>query len=341
MIWKVCFILGLGIFLTTILIACLSLKRKYKRGRVLTPLKILFIGIALATIVLFVPVYAYEVSGNRGVGEWVEIIMRSIHSISGLFSGGADFSLIRQNSEGVAWWVRNGYTIVFAFLFVFAPILSLSAVLSLFNDVAAYLRFLVHSNQKVYVFSELNEKSLALAKSLYEEAQKNVLIFAQVSEKGEDSDKGFIEEAKELGALCFQKSVTAINLSFRDKHRQTVYFMIAQEQSKNVHDALTIIESRKDDPNTHLYVFSTHIETELLLSQAYDSISENGMKLRRVSEVRSLINRTLYDDGYKNIFQSAVQDSNGVKQIQALVIGMGKFGTEMVKALSWFCQMDG
>ncbi len=273
MIWTVCFILGLGIFLMTIVIASLSLKRKYKRGRVLTPLKILFIGIAIATIVLFVPVYAHDIAGHKGVNEWVEIIMRSIHSISGLFSGGADFSLITQNSEGVTEWIRSGYTVAFAVLFVFAPLLSLSAVLSLFNDVAAYLRFLAHANRDVYVFSELNEKSLALAQSLHEDSKKNVLIFAQVFEKGEDTDKEFVEEAKELGAICFQKNVTAINVSFGDKNRQTVYFMIAQDQSKNVHDALEIIENRKEDSNTHLYVFSTHIETELLLTQAYESVN--------------------------------------------------------------------
>ncbi|MBR5033920.1 MAG: hypothetical protein IKX71_01305, partial [Bacteroidales bacterium] len=32
---------------------------------------------------------------------------------------------------------------------------------------------------------------------------------------------------------------------------------------------------------------------------------------------------------------------NGDKQISAVIVGLGRYGTEMLKALSWYCQMDG
>lgn len=71
---------------------------------------------------------------------------------------------------------------------------------------------------------------------------------------------------------------------------------------------------------------------------AYNDIK---IKVRRVNEVQSLIMRNLYENGFEKIFKSAYNDSSGVKKINAVVIGMGRHGTEMTKALTWFCQMDG
>ena len=60
-----------------------------------------------------------------------------------------------------------------------------------------------------------------------------------------------------------------------------------------------------------------------------------------MDEVQSLVFRTLYEQGYQKIFQSATEQENGEKHISAVLVGMGKHGTEMAKALAWFCQMDG
>ena len=65
------------------------------------------------------------------------------------------------------------------------------------------------------------------------------------------------------------------------------------------------------------------------------------LKVRRIEEVRALINRILYEDGEK-IFAGAQPAADGMqKQISALVVGLGQYGTHMLKSLSWFCQMDG
>lgn len=54
-----------------------------------------------------------------------------------------------------------------------------------------------------------------------------------------------------------------------------------------------------------------------------------------------MIFRTLFDNGGR-IFDSALcMEGEQDKIISAMVLGTGAYGTEMVKNLSWFCQMSG
>ncbi len=53
-----------------------------------------------------------------------------------------------------------------------------------------------------------------------------------------------------------------------------------------------------------------------------------------------MIYRFLYDDGY-SIFQNAIPQESGDKRITAVIAGLGQYGVEMLKALIWYCQMDG
>ena len=80
----------------------------------------------------------------------------------------------------------------------------------------------------------------------------------------------------------------------------------------------------------------------MLVANAFNSDDDDiKIKVRRVNEVNSLVMRNLYDNGFEKIFKSAYDDGSGIKKINAVIVGMGLLGTEMTKALSWFCQMDG
>ena len=40
------------------------------------------------------------------------------------------------------------------------------------------------------------------------------------------------------------------------------------------------------------------------------------------------------------LFDEAIDMENKGKEISALILGVGRLGTEMLKALTWYCQMD-
>ncbi len=339
--WTIFLILSAISLIASIIFAFIRAKTKYKSGRLSDPLKILFAGVILSSVFLFIPIYLNTFkTGGCGIFETVLI---AIHNMIRLFIAGSEFDFITSNLVGVTTVIYKGYTTLFSILFVLAPILTFGFVLSFLKNISAYKRYITHYNSNVFIFSELNEKSLALAESLQKNNGKSrFFVFTDVFEREEERSYELIEKAKELGAVCFKKDIVTINFSFHSKKSELNFFTIGEDQSENVSQALKIVDKLKYRDHTNLYVFSTQIESEMLLAGAFNSSGDEiKIKVRRVNEVQSLIMRNLFENGYEKIFKSAYDDGSGVKKINACVIGMGQHGTEMTKALSWFCQMDG
>lgn len=339
--WTIFLIISAICLISSIVLAIIRAKSKYKSGRLLDPSKILFAGVILSSVILFLPIYINTFkSSDCGIFETVLI---AIHNMIRLFIVDGEFEFITSNLVGVPTLIFKGYTTLFSILFVLAPILTFGFVLSFFKNISAYKRYITHYNSNVFIFSELNEKSLALAKSLYKNDSKNrFFVFTDVFEKEEEQSYEFVEKAKELGAVCFKKDIVTIDFSFHSKKSDLSFFAIGEDQSENISQALKIVDKLKYRDKTNLYVFSTQVEAEMLLANAFNSADNDiKIKVRRVNEVQSLISRNLYENGHEKIFESAYDDGSGVKKINAVVIGMGQHGTEMTKALSWFCQMDG
>lgn len=350
MIWSVFLILSAVCLLLFVVLAWIRGKSQYKSGRVLDPTKILFAGVMLSSVLLFIPIYINTFKETEcGV---IETILISIHNMIRLFIVDGEFEFVTANLAEVSVWTYKGYTILFSVLYVMAPLLTFGFVLSFFKNISAYKSYIRHYHSDVFIFSELNEKSLALAESLSKDTARDCFfVFTDVFEREEEEVYEMIEKAKELGAICFKKDIITIDFSFHSKNSALNFFTIGDDQSENISQALVLVQKFKHRENTNLYVFSTQVEAELLLASAFHASSdgEDGseqqeevkIKVRRVNEVRSLVTRILYEDGYDKIFKSAYEDEDGVKRINAVVVGMGQHGTEMTKALSWFCQMDG
>lgn len=346
MMWTTFLIISIIALMGSVIWAIAKEKSKYKSSSVLDPSKILFIGVIISSVALFIPIYYEIFHANRG--GIFETVLISIHNMIRLFVVDGEFEFIISRLDGVSEIIHKIYTIVFSVLFVLAPVLTFGFVLSFFKNVSAYKRYITHYNSDVYIFSELNEKSLTLAKSLHNnDSKKSLFVFTDVFEKEEEQSYELIEKAKELGAICFKKDIITIDFSFHSSKNALSFFAIGENQSENISQALKIIDKLKYRDNTNLYVFSTQVEAEILLANAFENRKDDtedkkiSIKVRRVNEVQSLINRNLYENGFGKIFSSAHQDERGVKRINAVIIGMGQHGTEMTKALSWFCQMDG
>ena len=140
---------------------------------------------------------------------------------------------------------------------------------------------------------------------------------------------------------------------------QKVYF-ITEDEDENVEQALIMIEAcRKKEKlntaNTHFYVFATTPESEVLL----DFVDNGKMKIRRVNENKDLAICTLRDKE-NDIFSRAIPckhkplkmdlaaeannkktifDRKDVKLLRVLIVGLGNYGTELLKMLCWSTQM--
>lgn len=340
MIWTVFLIISLVCFSGSIILSVLKSKAKYKVGRIIDPSKIFFVGVILSSLFLFVPI-SINAFKTTDCGTF-ETFLIAVHNMIKLFVFENDFEFVTSNLVGVTPAIHKFYTVFLSVLFVIAPVLTFGFVLSFFKNLSAYKRFITHFKSDAFIFSKLDEKSISLAKSLYKNDKKRFFVFCDVFVRNDEQSFELIEQAKAIGAVCFKKDIRTINFSVHSKKSDLNFFIIGEDQSENISCTIKIIEDLKYRDKTNLYLFSSEPEAELLLAKSFEKVSDDAkIKVRRVNEVQSLISRNLYEKGFEKIFKTAYEDENGIKRINAVVVGMGKYGKEMTKALSWFCQMDG
>ncbi len=293
----------------------------------------LFAGVFLSAFILFIPI-------NSGDGTAAGVVFRTVllavFKAMQIFTIGCEFSDVAQAVAGLPESLASGVQLWAAVLFVLAPVFTFGFVLSLFKNLSANVRYWTTYFRDVYVFSELNEKSLVLAGDIKANHKRAAVVFTDVFEENEESSFELVEEAKKLGAICFRRDMAAVNFKNHAPNKALYFFAIGEDETENLNQSLKLISRYRQRANTHLYVFSTQIQGELLLT----SVDKGLIKVRRINAVQSLINRVLYEQG-QQLFESARPMDGGGKHISAVVVGMGNHGVEMVKALAWFGQMDG
>lgn len=333
MIWIICLFASVAAFVFAVISAIVMLVTRYHAEKPKNPMNVLTIGAFVASLLLQFPICLTELQGSvfRGV-------LLTIHSAISMFIIDVDYlSSIAVVESCAPVWLHSFYFSYAAVLYVVAPVLTFGFILSLFKNLSAHIGYGLSYGKDAYIFSELNLRSLTLARDIKRTNPRAAIVFCDVFEQNEERSFELIEQSKELGAIRFQKDILAINFGFHSKKKDLRFFVIGQHEAENINQSLKIIQRYGEHVNAHLYVFSTRIESELLLSSPH---GKNGIKVRRINEVRSVVNRFLYDHG-KLLFDSAIEGEDGKKVITAVIVGTGNHGTEMTKALAWFCQMIG
>lgn len=294
----------------------------------------LFAGIFISALFAFMPVHIADAPISAPIV--FNAILQSIFNSMQIFAMGCEYAVAQAGLEHCPAELQHICSIWMSVIFVLAPIFTFSFVLSMFKNLSATVKYLVSWFKDAYVFSELNESSVILASDIKANHENAVIVFTDVFENNEEKIHELIEKANVIGAICFKKDMLAVKFKNHSKKRKISFFAMSADEAENLNHSLKVLEAYKQRDNTHLYVFSTKKESELMLNAA----EKGKVKVRRINEVQSLVNRVLYDTG-EVIFDSAREAEDGVKDISAVIVGMGRYGTEMTKALAWFGQMDG
>lgn len=332
--WKICFLISATCLLISLIVpfamnkTCLGGKRKKSLFHSL------FAGVFFATFFMFLPVHmAASAVTHMDAGR---AFLLAVFSSMQVFTIGCDYNVVKESMMYCPDVLDAWYQVWAAVLYVFAPVLTFGFVLSLFKNLSSYLQYFFSYFREVYAFSELNERSLTLAADIKTKHRKAVIVFTDVFEDNEENSYELMESAKELGAISFKKDMIVVNFKWHSSKTPISFFAIGSDESENLVQSLKLIELYKDRKDTHIYVFSTKIESELLLT----AVDKGEVKVRRINEVQSLVNRILYEKG-EILFGNARKITDHTKKITAVIVGMGCHGTEMLKALTWYGQMDG
>lgn len=332
MAWTVCFIATVAVLLTaTAFSVKQTLFKNKKRTRVL---HILMAACFVSAIMLTIPAFYAKYAGESA--DILKTVVLSLRKAIRLFGADEIYSAVFETVSGAPVYLADAYLVLVLAIQFFAPLLSFGFVLSFFKNTTAYIRYFCAFFRDIYVFAELSDKSFALAKDILKNNEKARVVFTDVSEKENEEISDLVWSARTLGAILFKKDITSINFAVHSKKSAIGFFAMGDDEMNNVGHSLKLISKYNSRDLTRLYIFSTGVESELLLSGR-----EKGLiKVRRIDEVRSLVSNFLYEKG-ECIFESAHPIAGGQKQISAVIVGLGKRGTEMLKALSWYCQMDG
>lgn len=334
MIWVLFFFLALSVLLSTLVLAFIKLAKKQKKHIKISAFNLLFIGVFLSSSLLYTPVYASEFSFD--FGGILKMIILSLHNAIRLFTVDDGYDKVLESITTAPEWIQGAYSVISVAMFLVAPLMTFSFLLSFFRNLSAGIHFITSWFNELYVFSELNEKAVVLAEDILKNHPKARVVFTDILEKNDECFYDLSERVKKMGAICFKNDITSVKFRFHSEQSQISFFLISETEQENFNHYTKLVSEYNDRRNTRVYIFSVGTISELLVS----SRKKGEMKVHRIDEVRSLVMRVLYEQGYR-LFDSSVENDAGEKIISAAIIGMGAHGTEMTKALSWYCQMDG
>ena len=304
-----------------------------KRDGKIKPLYLLFAGVFLSAVFLIFPIYRDSFDGD--LAATFKAIIISIQNTIQFFTADSDYALISDSIGGLSGWFRDAYALLGALLIILAPVLTFGFVLSFFKGANAKLRYLLHPSADTYVFSEINQNSISLAESIREGEKKAVIIFTNAPQEEEEIDDDLLDRIKQLHVICDKKDISLFKLKRGRKSKKTMFFAMCEDESQSLSEVLQLIPKYRNRVNTYLYLFSTSMESELMLN----NLDKGSLIVRRINPLTSFVNHILSTQG-KVLFDEAIDMENKGKEISALILGVGRLGTEMLKALTWYCQMD-
>ena len=121
----------------------------------------LFAGVFVAAFFMFMPTHL-STAELSGIGYLRATLLSVFNSIQ-VFTAGCEFGNVVENMVQCPEWLTVIYQAWISIIYVIAPMFTIGVVLSLFKNISAYLKYLRAYFKDVYVFSELNDKSLVLA----------------------------------------------------------------------------------------------------------------------------------------------------------------------------------
>ncbi len=323
--WQIPFLL---LIVTGIAAVCTTVFRG-KKKHFFTTSRVLFVGVFLSATAYFLPVYLQQLQ------PWIAFLTALQHALR-LFAFDDGFVEQFVNHTPYPAEMADSYVLLGAALYCIAPMLTFGFILSFVKNLWAHIQYAFHIWGEAHVFSELNEKSLALAKSLagkYGYFSRNLIVFTDVIDK-KDEGADLIDEAEQLGAILFRRDMGAMRFRSKLSGRRVSFYLISENEKEKIRHTESIL-SQYDYRGVALKVFSNDIRMELLLAAR----APENLTLDRVNDIQALIYHNLYTNG-SMLFKRA-RKIGDAHVISVVLVGLGQYGQEMLKALTWYCQMEG
>ena len=333
MIWKICFAMAILFVLAGIVVYIICRKQGASR------IQYLGAGVFLASAAMCFPVM--NMQENAGIA----LAMCISHSIRMfVVDTGAD-DILSMLTRDMLGSMLLPYKMLAATLYLLAPVFTLGVVLQYFSNTFERLRMRLKKKHDLYIFSELNTRSLEIATDMWSCAKKagrRLEIVFCCSDKKDSVNTDQEKSARKLNAVLLPEEIIHVRLN--SQRRRVNYYIISEDDDANVDQTLKMIhdmtggsawynKQRLCQRNVTLHCYAINAEAEILL----DAKDKQDLKVVLVDEVRDAVYEQLYEYPlYMNQMKTG-----GAKQnmLTLLIVGGGKAGCEFLKAAVWSGQM--
>ncbi len=324
---------------------------RYRTGWNATARVIRTFSVFVALGTMHYPVYFFKLGASGTLGDHLRVHLVVIQQAIRLlgFDGGYLNYIKDIAALGVDQLLLTHYSYLAAFTYLLVPLLTFGAILTVFQNLVSHVRYRFHFWGTTHVFSELNEKSVSMAKSIMGETDGSsywrrlgkrmtqMVVFTDVVRKLNEDSVGVTGAAKELKAVLFSKDLQSVKYRYvKWLPRRVKFYLISENEAEKTRHAGFLMNTYGDYRGVELYMFSDDIRSQLMVA----SKSTKRMKVTRINDIQSLVYHNLDVHGMR-LFDNAREVSPNNKEISAVIVGLGKYGVEMMKALTWFCQLPG
>lgn len=232
------------------------------------------------------------------------------------------------------------FYIVFNYLvFIAAPVLTSSLLLSFFGDMGGKMQYCLRFSlkSKCYVFSEINQNSLALAKGIKNSPGRKTIVFCSTKK----TEKDLLAQAKDLGAILLYKSCKDIRISRR--FPQYEFYLISAHEDNNIELTEAIITKNKNLSKFKIIInafVESGTNTKFLESFATSNIGKSKDEEKPTIELRCIDEIALFCNHLVYIHPLYCTQNHG-NHISVAIIGCGRTGMRMLKTVYWAGQIDG
>ncbi len=300
-------------------------------------------------------------SSFEGLTWWEEIFNSTVHALQ-TFSMDEDYTayiisgktMIREMFGAESTW-QTVYGSYAAVLNLVAPIAGGAVIFEILASVFPKIKLnLSHFAiwKEKYYFSELNDASLALAKSIIAtnptSLKRPVIIFTDAYIDDED-EKGseMLLEAKAIGAVCVRDDLSHVR---KNRFGTRKFFLIDEKESGNLQTLTSLANSNNSEfiKNSEIYLFTNDdayvqvercIREKLMDEWKLDDDADELPSIIPVQSYRNLISNLLVDIPLFEPLISKKDKCNQTLNLTVSILGTGHIGTEMFLSTYWFGQI--
>ena len=341
-------------------------KTREKRKETFQPLQKMTIAAFIVIFVLHIPYYFVSRPAVYGEGAFAflrPILMSLINSLR--------VFLLDINYDDIAKTFAENYKLYLCFvavMYLIAPILTATNVLMLFRHFFGEIRLRYSPFAKnIYLFSELNPKSVAMAKSIAKRYGKKArIVFTDVLKDGNELKYDAVNDKELNRAIFLKKDITAFD--FRKKKCRIEYFIIGSNESENIEQFIQLNEACKTHRNRSVYLYASSANaryvadsldkgSNTLPQKLTDLIKKNPESFAK-GEIpmneSHYSNENYYIRRIDHVNQFAIDTLTGERLIDALIpiarkdngfsltiIGLGSYGRAFLKNALWIFQLYG